>query len=498
MALQAPNAEELKKMARASHVELTPAELSALMKMIPGQIELLDKIDANISEPQASVTRYPDRKVGSRPAPKDDPLNAIVLRCNVKGAASGPLKGKRVGVKDSVSVAGVPVSGGSSVLKGYVSEIDATIVSRMLDAGAEIVATLNMDDFALSGDGTTSHYGPTRNPHNPEYCSGGSSCGSGAALYYDDIDLTIGTDQGGSIRIPASWSGVVGIKPTYGLVPYTGVMSIDPTLDHVGPMARSVADVALLLEVLAGKDPRDQRQREVTVAPYREALGKSVAGLKLGVVREGFNAPGAEADVNSAVMKAVRSLEKLGARSSEISIPEHSDAAGLIYALVPEGMAMLARTNLQGTHHVGTFTPNLATYFGEHLPDRANDLAITVKFMLVLGNYMRDRYHGRVYAKAQNYRPTLTARYDAALHEYDALVMPSTPMKAHRIDEQAPYSMIVNTAPFDVSGHPAISVPCAKSNGLPVGLMIVGRKFDESNVLKLAHAFEQSVDWQKA
>ena len=152
-------------------------------------------------------------------------------------------------------MAGIPASGGSSVLKGHVAASDATIVARMLDAGAEIVATLNMDDFALSGDGRTSFYGPSRNPHNPEYCAGGSSCGSAAALYYDDIDLTIGTDQGGSIRIPASWSGVVGIKPTYGLVPYTGVMSIDPTLDHVGPMARSVSDVALAARSDRGQGP---------------------------------------------------------------------------------------------------------------------------------------------------------------------------------------------------------------------------------------------------
>ena len=314
------------------------------------------------------MTRYRDRKAGVRPSPKDDPLNAIVTRCSVKGAASGPLKGKRVGVKDSVCVAGIPASGGSSVLKGHVAASDATIVARMLDAGAEIVATLNMDDFALSGDGRTSFYGPARNPHNPEYCTGGSSCGSAAALYYDDIDLTIGTDQGGSIRIPASWSGVVGIKPTYGLVPYTGVMSIDPTLDHVGPMARSVSDVALLLEVLAGKDPLDPRQREVTTAPYREALGKSLDGLKLGVVREGFTQAGAEADVNAAVNRAVAALGKLGARATEISIPAHRDASDLLYAIVPEGMAMLARTNLQGTHHYGRVHAGTRRAFRTALP----------------------------------------------------------------------------------------------------------------------------------
>lgn len=498
MAFEAPTAEEVKRIAREHHIELTVDELAALQGMMRGQLELIEQIDALPARTLNSVTRYRDRKAGERPSAKDDPLNAIVTRCSVKGAASGPLKGKRVGVKDSVSVAGIPASGGSSVLKGHVAADDATIVARMLDAGAEIVATLNMDDFALSGDGRTSHYGPARNPHNPEYCTGGSSCGSSAALYYDDIDLTIGTDQGGSIRIPASWSGVVGHKPTYGLVPYTGVMSIDPTLDHVGPMARSVSDVALLLEVLAGKDPLDQRQREVRTAPYREALGKSIGGVKLGILREGFTHAGAQEDVNSAVNRAVAQLGKLGARATEISIPEHRNASDLLYAIVPEGMAMLARTNLQGTHHTGAFMPELATYFGEHYPERANDLAITVKFMVVFGNLMRERYHGKVYAKAQAYRPVLTAKYDAALREYDALVMPSTPMKAHRLDARAPYSMITNTAPFDITGHPAISVPCAKSNGLPVGLMIVGRQFDDSTPLRIAYAYEQSVDWQKA
>ena len=275
-------------------------------------------------------------------------------------------------------------------------------------------------------------------------------------------------------------------------------MSIDPTLDHAGPMARSVADVALLLEVIAGKDPADDRQREVTTAPYREALGKPISGLKLGVVREGFDQAGAQPDVSTAVKRAVSALEKLGARATEISIPAHRDSAGLIYALVPEGMAMLARTNLQGTHHQGGYLPGLAAHFAERLPERANDLALTVKFMLLFGNYLHRRYYGRFYAKAQSYRPTLIAKYDAALAEYDALVMPATPMKAHRLDAQAPYSMITNTAPFDITGHPAISVPCAKSDGLPVGLMLVGRHFDESTLLKIAHAFEQSVDWLKA
>src|SRR5260370_30987972 len=192
MAFQAPTADELKKIARANHIELTEGELDALQRMMRGQIAILEKIDALSLAPQESVTRYRDRKAGVRPSPKDDPLNAIVTRCSVEGSASGPLKGKRVGVKDSVCVAGIPASGGSAVLEGHVAARHATIVARMLDAGAEIVATLNMDDFALSGDGRTSFYGPARDPHNPEYCAGGSSCGSAAALYHAGISLTNG------------------------------------------------------------------------------------------------------------------------------------------------------------------------------------------------------------------------------------------------------------------------------------------------------------------
>src|ERR1700732_3790497 len=411
MSIEQPKKEDLKRIAKENHFEMTDSEADAFGVLLPPITAFLDRIDQTPVEPSPSVQRYRERDVGRRPTREEDPLNAVVRKIRVKGAASGKLKGKRIGVKDSVSIAGIPISGGSHILEGFVPDDDATIVSRMLDEGAEIVATLVMDDFALSGEGTTSAHGPTLNPHRPEYCTGGSSCGSGAALYYDWIDITIGTDQGGSIRMPASWSGVVGIKPTYGLVPYTGVMSIDPTLDHVGPMARSVSDVALLLEVLAGKDPLDPRQREVTTATYREALGKSIDRLKLGVAREGFTQAGAEADVNAAVNRAVAALGKLGARATEISIQAHRDASDLLYAIVPEGMAMLARTNLHGTHHTGAYMPELAAHFGQHLPEKANALALTVKFMLVFGNLMRERYHGKFYAKVQAYRSVVTAKY---------------------------------------------------------------------------------------
>ena len=234
--------------------------------------ERFEQLDQSSEVPAGS--RYGDRDPGSRPTQEADPLNAIVRRCSVKGSPSGRLAGKRVGLKDNICVAGIPSTSGSRVMAGYVPDMDATIVTRLLDAGAEIVAILNMDDFAFSGSGHISAYGPVLNPHDREHLAGGSSGGSAAALYYDDIDMTIGCDQGGSIRTPASWCGVVGLKPTFGLVPYTGIFSADATIDHVGPMGRSAVDVALMLEVIAGRDPLDPRQQNVPVQRYTEALDR--------------------------------------------------------------------------------------------------------------------------------------------------------------------------------------------------------------------------------
>jgi len=497
MSIEAPKKEDLKRIAKENHFELSDSEAEAIGGMLPPIVAFLDRIDQTPIEPSASVQRYRERDAGRRPTREEDPLNAVVRKIRVKGAAAGKLSGKRIGVKDSVAVAGIPISGGSHILEGFVPDDDATIVGRMLDEGAEIVATLMMDDFALSGEGTTSALGASLNPHRQEYCTGGSSCGSGAALAYDWIDITIGTDQGGSIRIPASWSGVVGLKPTYGLVPYTGVMSIDASLDHVGPMARNVSDVALALEVIAGKDPADQRQQGVRVQPYREALGKDVNGLRLGILKEGFTHPGAQDDVNAAVRKATSELQHLGAKIEEVSIPEHRDAGQFLWPIALEGMAALARGNLQGKHHSGRYDTGLADFFGAARLKQPLTQALTVKFMMSAGEYLHERYHGRIYAKAQNLRGALRAKYDAALQKFDALVMPSTPMKAHRRAARAPYSMVTNTAPFDVTGHPGLSVPCGMSDGLPIGLMLIGRHFNDATLLRVGYAYEQSVDWRK-
>ena len=503
MALRKPSVDDLRRLAAAYHFEMTEEEAEAYQALMPDMFAALDTLDQQPSNLPTITHR--ERDPGRRPARQEDPFNAIVRRCSVKGAKSGKLAGKRLGIKDNVCIAGVPMTCASLVLDGYVPDVDATIITRILDAGGEITAVLNMDNFAFSGGGDTSAYGPTRNPHNSDHLAGGSSGGSGAALYYDDIDLTIGGDQGGSIRIPASFCGVVGLKPTHSLVPYTGIVGIDPTFDHAGPMARSAADVALLLEVIAGKDPLDPRQYDVPVQPYTQAIGKDIRGVKLGVVREGFATPVSEPDVDAKVRDAVRALRELGAEVQEVSIPAHREAGGITWAMIAEGMAALVYGHGLGYHAKGLYNESLANALGKSLKAQAQDLPHQVKFVVMMGSYLNQTYHGRLYAKAQNQRRALRAAYDEVLKQVDVLVMPTTPNKSHKYDPKRSvrdlmehgWNMLGNTAPFDMTGHPSLSVPCGKSNGLPVGLMLTGRHFEDATLLRTGDAFERQMPWER-
>ena len=347
MGIRRPTADDLRRLAADNYFELSDEELAAFQDLIPDMFTPFDRLE-QMPMPRAAL-KYHDRDPGYRPSREQDPYNAIVRRCMVRGASSGKLAGKRFGLKDIACIAGIPMSCGSLVMQGYVPDIDATIVTRLLDAGAEIVATLNLDNFALSGGGDTSAWGPVLNPHNPEYTAGGSSGGSAAALYYNDIDITIGGDQGGSIRIPSSMCGVVGLKPTHSLVPYTGIMGLDSTFDHAGPMARTVADCALTLEVIAGKDPLDPRQGEVPVQPYTESLGLGVKGLRIGAVSESFGLEVSEPDVDASVRKALEVFTELGSHLTDISIPAHpTEAADVFWGLAAEGATATFRSNGMG------------------------------------------------------------------------------------------------------------------------------------------------------
>ena len=502
MPVQLPTIDDLAELAADYELSLELEDLESFQGLMAGNLASYNRLD-ELAEPSLPVA-YP-RSPGFRPQPEDNPLNAWYWRSEITGAASGPLLGKTVAIKDNVCVAGVPMMNGSHVLEGYVPEIDATIVTRILEAGGTILGKAVCENFCFSGGSHTCATPPVRNPHDPDRTTGGSSSGSGALVAAGEVDLAIGGDQGGSIRIPSSWCGICGLKPTYGLVPYTGAFPIEATVDHVGPMARTVADLALLLEVLAGPDGLDPRQSAgLTGEAYSQALSGDVHGLRIGLVAEGFDWPElSEAAVDASVRSAADALAQLGAEVSAVSIPWHRDGQHIWNAIAIEGATLLmVLGNSMGSNWKGHYTTSLLDAYARGRRARVNDFPETVKNVMLLGRYMQERYHGRYYAKAQNLARRLRAAYDAALHNHDLLLMPTLPMKATRIpaadasrEESVTRAleMIPNTCPFDVTGHPAISVPCAMSEGLPVGLMLVGRLGEDATVLRAADAFQRQV-----
>src|SRR5881275_1424457 len=280
-----PTTEQLREIAKTYGMHLSDADLESFAGLMAAGLESYRRID-QLTAPALPV-RYP-RSGGYRPGPEENPLNAWYQKCSIKGASDGPLSGKRIAIKDNVCVAGVPMMNGSSVLEGYVPEFDATIVTRILDAGGEIVGKAVCENLSSSGSSFTADTGPVLNPHHLAYSAGGSSSGSAALVVAGECDMAIGGDQGGSITIPSCWCGAYGLKPTFGLVPYTGVFPIELTLDHTGPIASTTADVALLLEVIAGEDGLDPRQYGVKPEAYTSVLRNDTKGIQIGIVSEGF------------------------------------------------------------------------------------------------------------------------------------------------------------------------------------------------------------------
>ncbi len=507
--------EDLMQIAAELHVPLGLEEAKDYQAMADATSKLYARLDV-LPERKLPV-KYP-RTTGYRPPAEENPLNGWYWRCDVKGAPQGILKGQRVALKDVVCLAGVPMMNGSRLLEGYVPDIDATIVTRLLDAGANIVGKANCEDFSFSGGGHTCSYGPVGNPFKPDHNPGASSNGSAALLGAGEVDLAIGGDQGGSIRIPASWSGCYGLKPTYGLVPYTGCAMIEMTVDHIGPMANSTEGIAKLMSAIAGFDPLDPRQYG-RVSPefkpdYMPALGRGVRGMKIGVVREGFKQDGrelgllsSEAEVDERVKGAIAQLRSLGAEVEEISIPYHLDAYPIWSAIALEGAAaFMLRGYGAGTNWQGYYNTGLAEALARGFKAHAHDLAATVKSVLLRGEYFRKFYNGRYYNKAQNLRHLVSEAYDKALERFDVLAMPTTPARATKMVDRyasvndtvsSALSMLRNTVTADLTGHPSISIPCGIHDGLPIGLMLTAGQLKDDVLISASAAFEKIGDWKR-
>ena len=500
--MRPPTELQLAALARSFGLPLSAAELQDLVRLSAAMQPAYDCLDRYqpVRQPQA----YP-RDSGTAPEPGRNPFNAWAWITRIKGRSEGPLAGRSVGIKDNIAVASVPMRNGSPLLSGFIPDEDATVVTRILDAGGTIAGKTVCEDLCFSGSSHTSTPAPVRNPHDPARSAGGSSSGNAAAIAAGDIEMAVGGDQGGSVRTPASWCGITGLKPTHGLVPYTGAFPIEPSFDHLGPMGRTAGDVALLLSVIAGPDGLDPRQQNVVVQDYMAALDEPAAGLKIAVLREGFGRPESDPQSDAVVSSALSEMRRAGAHVEEVSLPAHLDAYQIGSIAIMEGAAQfLFSSNLAGAGFAGHISEAMASHWAKAWRENPAALPAIGKFALLFGAHAQQSPHAGNYAKAQNLRRVLRAAYDRVLEHYDVLAMPTLPFPAPLLPEAgasleervvAGLNMEGNTAPFDATGHPAISVPCGLCRGLPVGLMFAGRHFDERKVLRAAASFERLGHW---
>jgi len=501
--MRPPSDDQLRSIAKSIGLTLSESELAGLTRlclaMLPAY-ECLDRHPTNVFPVKHA------RGAGQAPSSADNPYNAWAWLTDIPGSSEGLLQGRRVGIKDNIAVAGVPMRNGSRLLDGFVPDEDATVVVRILDAGGIIAGKTTCEDLCFSGSSHTSTPRPVLNPFDPTRSAGGSSSGNAAAIAAGDIAMAVGGDQGGSVRTPASWCGIVGLKPTHGLVPYTGAFPIEPSFDHLGPMGRTVEDAARLLSVIAGPDGLDPRQHNGVIQDYMAAINEPVAGLRVAVLSEGFGRPESDAASDAVVRAAIDVLASAGAIVEEVSLPWHIDAYLVGSIAIFEGAAeFLYAGNAIGTGFNGHYPEKLASHWTRAWRENPDALPAIGKFALLFGAHMRQTSQGSTYAKAQNLRRAIRTAYDGLLSRYDVIAMPTIPFTAPLLPpsgatlEQvvtAGLDMEGNTAPFDASGHPAITVPCGLCRGLPVGLMFVGRHFDERNVLRAAASFERLEDWK--
>lgn len=500
MAIEIPDQQALTRLAAENRLGIKTADMNIYHAAVGALLESWDKVE----ELYADLAPEVPQRSWTRPTEEDNPLGAWYVRTEIQQTSDGPLAGMRVAVKDNTSVAGVPMMNGSRTVEGFTPREDATVVTRLLNAGAVIAGKSVCEDLCFSGGSHTAKTGVVRNPWDPTRSAGGSSSGSAVLVATGEVEIATGGDQGGSIRLPAAWNGVVGHKPTWGLVPYTGAFPIEQSIDHLGPITRTVADAALMLSVIAGVDGKDPRQpNAIETVDYVAALRPPKTGMRIGVVTEGFGRDNSDPDIDDIVRAAVGALQSAGLVTEDVSIPWHVHGAAIWDVISVEGAVwQMVDGNAYGLNWKGQYDPEQMAFYGAKWRQDPSLFSETVKLVSLAGRHALETNYGRHYAMARNLSARLTAAYDEALARYDVLVMPTLPLRPTPIP--APYAavdevlsraleMIANTCPFDVTGHPACSVPAGLNDGLPVGMMIVGKRFDDATVLRVAHAFETAV-----
>jgi aspartyl-tRNA(Asn)/glutamyl-tRNA(Gln) amidotransferase subunit A len=417
-------------------------------------------------------------------------------RMAADGKPLPPLGGVPVAVKDVMCTRGVRTTAGSKILGNFIPPYDCTAVARLEAAGAVVLGKLNCDEFAMGSSNENSAFRPVHNPRDKRRVPGGSSGGSAAAVAADMAVAALGSDTGGSIRQPAAFCGVVGVLPTYGRVSRYGLIAFASSLDHIGPLTKTVKDAALILRTIAGRDPMDATSAEVPVPDYVAELEKPVRGLKVGVAKEYFG-EGLDPEIRKAVDDGIQALAKLGCEIVEVSLP-HTEYAIPTYYIVATAEASSNLARFDGVRY-GYRAKGARTLSDMYRRSRDEGFGAEAKRRIMLGTYaLSAGYYDAYYLKAQKVRTLLTRDFDEAFKKVDAIVTPTTPTAAFKLGEKvddplAMYLADIYTVTADLAGIPGISIPCGRTReNLPIGMQILGRHLDESTILRLAHAFENS------
>ena len=473
-------------------IAVDEAEAGAIVERVNDMVEPLDEL--------SEIPVYGNAGGGGARRwhdPEDDPLDALAVECDVPPAPdhTGELGGVTVGVKDIIAVAGVPMQCNSPVMNGFVPGTDATVVRRLRDAGARITAKTNLDEFAGSAWGSTGHNGPIRNPHDADHTAGGSSGGSAAAVAAGTVDTALGSDTGGSIRIPASFCGVVGLKPTYGLVPLSGVVENTYTQDHVGPIASSVRSTAQVLEAIAGRDEHDPASLQAAgregydVGGYVDAVDDPppAESLRIGVLEDGFG-EGVTSAVEDRANGVVDRLADAGAMVESVSVRYYGYGPSIKNTLSLTELAAHWRAGAAPYRRGGVVDEGYQSGFAARAARTSGQLGEFYKSKLLAGAQIIDDHDGRPYTRAQAAREVLREEFDEALSGVDVLLLPTMPDTAPPL-EDAPdpgFDYGRNTRAADITRLPAVNLPSGTNDGLPIGLQLLGDAFEEARLLAVA------------
>lgn len=416
--------------------------------------------------------------------------------------ASNSLFGIPLGVKDNMMTKGLRTTCASQILDNFDDPLyNATVVDKLEAENTVVIGKLNMDEFAMGSSNENSSYAPTRNPWNTDYVPGGSSGGSAAAVAASEVFFSLGSDTGGSIRQPAAFCGVVGLKPTYGLVSRFGLVAFASSLDQIGPITRTVEDNAHLLQAIVGQDPMDSTSANVEIPNYSDAMKQDVKGLKIAVPKE-YLQEGVAPEVKEAVLQALKVYEDLGATWEEVSLP-HSQYAVAAYYLLSSSEASANLARFDGVRY-GVRSEKATNMIDMYKLSRSEGFGDEVKRRIMLGTFaLSSGYYDAYYKKAQKVRTLIKNDFEKVFEDYDIIVGPTTPTPAFKVGEKIddPLTMYANdilTIPVNLAGVPGMSLPCGfSSEGLPIGLQIIGKHFDESTIYRTAYAFEQATDHHK-